>query len=139
MDHYKDLECEYLLLPEWGHAYFATPVGRLELWFPGQVKYLSIHDLLKQYLETRRIKVDKSIHPQLVTYHDPCNYGRWSEMVFGHGYFEEPRWVTRQCCENFVDMHPNRGNNECCGGGGAAWACLMRRNASITGEERPSR
>jgi len=86
------------------------------------VKYLSVHDLLKQYLETGRIKVDKSIHTHLTTYHDPCNYGRKSEMVFGHGYYEEPRWITQQCCDNFVDMHPNRANNECCGGGGGAWA-----------------
>jgi len=24
--------------------------------------------------------------------------------------------------DNFVEMHPNRANNYCCGGGGGAWA-----------------
>lgn len=83
---------------------------------------MNIHELLKLYIEEGRIKLDKSIHHELTTYHDPCNYGRKSEMVFGHGYFEEPRWITQQCCENFIDMYPNRANNHCCGGGGGAWA-----------------
>jgi Fe-S oxidoreductase len=43
-------------------------------------------------------------------------------MVFGHGYFDEPRWVTQQCVDNFVEMSPTRANNHCCGGGGGAWA-----------------
>lgn len=66
--------------------------------------------------------MDKSIHHELTTFHDPCNYGRKGERTFGHGYYEEPRWVTQQCCENFVDMYPNRSNNFCCGAGGGAWA-----------------
>lgn len=86
------------------------------------MKFLSIHDLLKMYIEEGRIKLDKSIHHHLTTYHDPCNYGRKSERTFGHGYYEEPRWVTQQCCENFVEMYPNRANNFCCGAGGGAWA-----------------
>jgi len=40
---------------------------------------MSVHDLLKEYIETGRIKIDKSKHPELTTYHDPCNYARKSE------------------------------------------------------------
>ena len=83
---------------------------------------MSVHDLLKEYIESGRIKIDKSKHPELTTYHDPCNYARKSEKTFGHGYYEEPRWITQQCVDNFVDMYPNRRNNYCCGGGGGAWA-----------------
>jgi Fe-S oxidoreductase len=83
---------------------------------------MNIHELLKQYLETGRIKVDKSRHRHLTTYHDPCNYGRKSEMVFGHGYFDEPRWIVQQCVDSYVEMYPSRANNHCCGGGGGAWA-----------------
>jgi Fe-S oxidoreductase len=83
---------------------------------------VSVHDLLKEYIETGRIKVDKSIHTELTTIHDPCNYGRKSEKAFGQGYFEEPRWITHQCCETFVEMYPNRMNNYCCGAGGGALA-----------------
>jgi Fe-S oxidoreductase len=42
--------------------------------------------------------------------------------MFGQGYYEEPRWVTQECCENYVEMYPNRANNFCCGAGGGAWA-----------------
>ncbi len=58
------------------------------------------------YIEEGRIKLDKSVHHHLTTFHDPCNYGR----------------VTQQCCENYVEMYPNRANNFCCGAGGGAWA-----------------
>ena len=58
----------------------------------------------------------------MTTIHDPCNYGRKGERAFGHGYYEEPRRVIRQCCENFVEMSPNRADNFCCGAGGGVWA-----------------
>jgi len=44
-----------------------------------------VHDLLKEYIETERIKLDKSRHEELTTIHDPCNYGRKSQKAFGHG------------------------------------------------------
>ncbi len=53
-----------------------------------------------------------------MTYHDPCNYGRNAEKLFGHGFYEEPRWILDQCVENWVDLYPNRRNQFCCGGGG---------------------
>ena len=102
----------------------ATRLG-LQKWFPdffNKYGVYTVFDLMMQYIKEGRIQIDKSRHPQLATYHDPCNYGRKSEMFFGHGYFEEPRWITQQCCEHFVDMYPNRMNNYCCGAGGGAWA-----------------
>lgn len=97
----------------------------MQLWYPEvfkKYKVVAVFDLLKEYLETGRIKVDKSIHTQLTTLHEPCNYGRKSQKAFGHGYFEEPRWIIDQCCENFVELSPNRMNQYCCGAGGGAWA-----------------
>jgi len=54
----------------------------------------------------------------LATYHDPCNYCRKAEKRFGHGFYEEPRWIMDRCLENWVDLWPNRGHQICCGGGG---------------------
>jgi Fe-S oxidoreductase len=78
----------------------------------------TVFDLLVQYIKEGRIKLDKSRFPQLATYHDPCNYGRKAQKLFGYGYFEEPRWVMDQCLENWVDLYPNRMDQFCCGGGG---------------------
>ena len=101
----------------------ATRLG-LQKWFPEFFKQYGVYtvfDLLVKYIEEGRITVDKSRHPQLATYHDPCNYGRKSEMVFGHGYYEEPRWVMDQCVEKWVDLFPNRAYQFCCGSGGGIW------------------
>jgi Fe-S oxidoreductase len=54
----------------------------------------------------------------VTTYHDPCNYGRKSQSAFGHGYFEEGRFITSLCCSKYVEMTPNRNLNFCCGAGG---------------------
>ena len=49
------------------------------MWYPEvfeKYNVVSVHQLLKQYIEEGRIKLDKSIHEELTTVHDPCNYGR---------------------------------------------------------------
>ena len=81
---------------------------------------VSVHELLKEYIETGRIKNDKSIHKELTTLHDPCNYGRRAQKRFGHGFFKEPRWILRQCVDHWVDLYPTETNQICCGGGGGA-------------------
>jgi len=93
----------------------------LQTWFPDffdRHGALTVFDLLKDYLESGRIKVDRSKNPQKAAYHDPCNYGRKSLELFGKGYFDEPRWIMDQCMSNWVDLFPCRGNQYCCGGGG---------------------
>jgi len=95
------------------------------MWFPEafeEFKVVSIFELLREYIETGRIKVDKSKHPQLTTIHDPCNYGRKSQMAFGDHHCDNSRWIVSQCCENIVEMIDSPLNNQCCGAGGGAWA-----------------
>jgi dimethylglycine catabolism B len=81
---------------------------------------VTVFDLLTEYIRQGRIRLDRSRFPQRVAYHDPCNYGRKAQMAFGHGFFEEPRWILSQCVENWVDLYPNRMHQTCCGGGGGA-------------------
>jgi Fe-S oxidoreductase len=98
----------------------ATRSG-LERWYPkffDQFGALTVFDLLKDYLSSGRIKIDRSKLSGLATYHDPCNYGRKSLERFGQAFFEEGRWVMDQCFSDWVDMVPNKGNQYCCGGGG---------------------
>jgi len=97
----------------------------LQKWYPEaleEFKIYSVFDLLLEYIRNERITLDSGLHTELVTYHDPCNYGRKSLKTFGHGYFEEGRIITRACCPNFVDMAPKGNGNYCCGAGGGAWA-----------------
>ena len=123
IDTMERLGCQALLLPECGHAYYATRLV-LEKWFPealDQYRIYTIFDLLLEYIRDKRISLNSGLHIQLTSYHDSCNYGRKSLKTFGHGYFEEGREITRACCENFVEMAPNRNGNYCCGAGGGSW------------------
>jgi Fe-S oxidoreductase len=98
----------------------ATRVG-LQRWFPDffdRFGVLTVFDLLIDYIKSGRIKLDRSMFQQRIAYHDPCNYGRKSEELFGHGYYEEPRWVLDQLASDWVDLYPSRANAYCCGGGG---------------------
>jgi len=79
---------------------------------------VTVFDLLIRYIEEGRIKIDRTRFTGTATYHDPCNYGRKAQMRFGHGYFEEPRWILDRCLDNWVDLYPDRMQQICCGGGG---------------------
>lgn len=71
------------------------------------------------YIKEGRIKLDKSKYSDvLTTYHDPCNYARKAEKLFGHGFYDEPRWILDQCLENWVESYPTKRDQFCCGGGG---------------------
>jgi len=83
---------------------------------------MSVFDLLMEYINEGRIKLDPSRHTMRTTYHDPCNYGRKSMKAFGVAYYEEGREITQQCCPEFKDMEPRGESNYCCGAGGGAWA-----------------
>jgi len=80
----------------------------------------TVFDLLIKYIREGRIRLDRSRCKGLVTYHDPCNYTRNAEKLFGHGYYAEPRWILDQCVERWVDLYPTRQSQFCCGGGGGA-------------------
>jgi len=77
-----------------------------------------VFDLLIKYIKEGRIQLDKTQLKVHATYHDPCNYGRKAETLFGHGYYEEPRWIMDQCFESWTDLYPAKDHQFCCGGGG---------------------
>ena len=78
----------------------------------------TVFDLLRKYITEKRIKLDKSKFNIKAAYHDPCNYGRKAQKLFGYGFFDEPRWIMDQCLENWVDLYPSKMGQFCCGGGG---------------------
>ncbi len=93
----------------------------MQRWYPealDEFKIYTVFDLLLEYIEGKKITLDPTVHQMVTTYHDSCNYGRKSEIFFGHGYFAEGRAILNQCCPRFVEMIPNRRQSYCCGAGG---------------------
>lgn len=129
------LGCKTLLLPDSGHAYYATRYG-LERWFKEDMKnfkVVSIFDLLIRYIEEGKIQLDPSRERRLTTYSDPCHYGRKSLKAFGRGYFEEARKIIRKCAPRFVDTYPTGDENYCCGAGGGNWVMPFREERIFHG------
>lgn len=86
---------------------------------------VSIYEVLVDYLQSGRIKLDKSrFAGHKVTLHEPCNYFRKSLMAFGQEYTKEYRYIVKHCFDeaDIVEMHPHGMNQHCCGAGGGAWA-----------------
>ncbi len=79
---------------------------------------VTVFDLLIEYITSGRIKLDRTRVQKKAVYHDPCNYGRKSEVLFGHGFYHEPRWILNQCVSHWVNTEPDRYEQYCCGGGG---------------------
>jgi Fe-S oxidoreductase len=107
------LGVEEVILSECGHGYRAF---RWEgpNWI-GQEYALpvrSVLELLVEYLDAGRIRVDPSKNATRVTLHDPCNLVRWG------GLSEPQRHILRRVVTDFTEMTPNRADNFCCGGGG---------------------
>ena len=82
----------------------------------------TVFDLLLEYMNNDRIRINSDLHPGSTTYHDGCRYGRSSLKAFGHGYFEEPRIISRSCCPELIEMIPTANGSYCCGAGGGGWA-----------------
>ena len=72
----------------------------------------SMLDVMLEYLEEGRIKVDPGKNTDRVTLHDPCNLVRYG------GVSEPQRKVLRRVVSDFREMTPNREQSFCCGGGG---------------------
>ncbi|PIE58389.1 MAG: Fe-S oxidoreductase [Desulfobulbus propionicus] len=122
VDNMKRLNCQALLLPECGHAYYATRLG-LQRWFPEALKtytVYSVFDLLMEYICGKRIILDNSVHNQLTAIHDPCHYGRQSRKAFGQSFYRESRAITQACCPNMTELEPTMDDTYCCGAGGGA-------------------
>lgn len=108
----KKLRAKRIVISECGHGYRAT---RWEGYNWAEYDQIlpteSVVITLMRYLKEGRIKVDPSQNPEPVTFHDACNVARSGDLV------EEPRWILKNVCSDFREMHPNRTENFCCTGG----------------------
>ena len=77
-------------------------------------KMMHIVEFTADLIKNGKLKLDPSRNDNLVmTYHDSCNTAR------GMGFFEEPRYVIKNVCNNFHEMPPEtiREQTYCCGSG----------------------
>ncbi|WP_022855052.1 sulfate reduction electron transfer complex DsrMKJOP subunit DsrK [Thermodesulfobacterium thermophilum] len=77
-------------------------------------KIIHIVEFTADLIAHGKLKLDPSRNDHLVvTFHDSCNTSR------GMGIFEEPRFILKHVCNNFVEMPENtiREKTFCCGSG----------------------
>jgi Fe-S oxidoreductase len=107
------LRARRIVISECGHGYRST---RWEGYgWAGRDQNLpteSVVVTILRYLREGRIRVDRSLNPEPVTFHDSCNVARSGDLV------EEPRRILEMVCPDFREMRPNRRENFCCTGGG---------------------
>lgn len=104
-----------------------------------EINFVYLYEYLVEIIKSGRIKLDPSKNKGMkFTWHDSCKHGRECQRVFGKGYFEEPRWIIKQCVgeENFVDMYPNRMNSYCCGAGGGNWPMPFEKQSAYHGRRK---
>jgi heterodisulfide reductase subunit D len=81
----------------------------------GELPFKVVHvtQFLNKLIDEGSLKL-KKLDVGKVTYHDPCEIGRYA------GIYEEPRSVIQSIPHiELVEMEKNRENSWCCGGGGS--------------------
>jgi len=108
-----ELGVKKLVIGECGHAYrIAKRMGPTASKHDNPFETTNIFLLADEYLQKGAFEFDKSKLQEAITYHDPCNFARSTDVI------EEPRRLLRAMTDAFVEMTPNGADNWCCGGGG---------------------
>jgi Fe-S oxidoreductase len=112
VDEAKELGVDEIVISECGHAYYAMR-WTAPNWFGDDFNFRvrSIVEVLAEYVQQNRLKLDPSVNPEPITYHDSCNLARKG------GVIEEPRLVLQAITTNYRELTPNREEAYCCGGG----------------------
>ena len=116
------LGCDTIICSECGHG-----MRQLKYMAPIWLKRSDFNvrafvEVVADYIQSGRIKLNPTVNKERVTYHDPCNQAR------SGNYIEEPRIVLKNSVMDFVDLTPCGRDNFCCGGGGGALTMGEYRN-----------
>ena len=142
IDMMNKFHIDRMIMPDCGGGSYGCRMGMkmCELDDPNnKTNFIYLYDYLVEIIKQGRIKLDPSVYEGLkFTWHDSCKHGRELERHYGHGYFDEPRWIIEQCVgkENFIDMEPNRLNGFCCGAGGGNWPMPYEDHSAYHGRKK---
>ncbi|MCL5265251.1 MAG: (Fe-S)-binding protein [Chloroflexi bacterium] len=112
VDEATRLGVKEVVVSECGHAY-TTLRWEAPNWFgkPFPFRVRSLVEVMAEWIEKGKLKLDPTRNRLAVTYHDSCNLARNSGLI------EEPRTILNACVTDFREMTPNKQHNYCCGGG----------------------
>lgn len=108
----RRLNGQKVLVGECGHASRAAKAFMPTYGGDNPPPVVNIMELTAQVLREGRLKLDPEAVTEKVTYHDPCNIARSGWIV------DQPRYLLKSFCKNYVEMVPSGTRNYCCGGGG---------------------
>jgi len=98
---------------------------------------IEIEFMLERVLqELKKRKLKQFTEKEIVTYHDPCHLGRYSDI------YEEPREIIKLLGGELVEMKNNRENALCCGAGAGLrsnYPELAKDIAKIRMKEKPAK
>jgi len=107
----KELRVQRIVAGECGHGWRTWRMFSDTINGPLPFPVIHLFEEMLEHYKKGRIQFDKSKNPEVVTYHDPCNYARGGDLI------EQPRELLRACVQNFVEMEPTAQYSYCCGGG----------------------
>jgi Fe-S oxidoreductase len=112
VDEAKALGVQEIVVSECGHAYYALR-WLAPNWFGEGFNFRvrSIVEVLAEYVQEGKLRLDPTANSEAMTYHDSCNLARKG------GVIEEPRIVLHAATADFRELIPNRDEAYCCGGG----------------------
>lgn len=137
IDFIKKFKIKRLIMPDCGGGSYGCRVGMKTCMMENPdnaVGFVYLYEYLQEIIEQGRITLDKSRNAgKIYTWHDSCKHGRELDRHFGTAYYEEARWILKQCIEEdqFVEMIPNRANNYCCGAGGGNWPMPFEKESAF--------
>ena len=116
----RNLGCKVYLNTECGHSTYSVWMGQQRHKIDTDLEIAPMVLYYAKWIREGKLKVSSEWNKDLgikFTVQDPCQQVRKS---FGDPLAEDLRFVVKACIgeENFIEIHPNRSNNYCCGGGG---------------------
>ena len=137
VDAVNDLGCDVWLNTECGHSYYTMWNGITRFKMDANFKLESLITYYAQWIREGKLPVNSDWNTKNIkfTVQDPCMIVR---KAYGEPIAEDMRFVAKALVgeENFIDMHPNRSANYCCGGGGGFLQAGMTEHRRTYGKRK---